>query len=832
MIDVSDGVFRLTTRTTSLWFRVTAHGHLEEVHYGVRLPLDQDPQALAIKRTAEIGSSIAYDEADPFYCLDNIPLEWSGTGCGDYRRSPIEVVGADGIRATDFRYRGHRLTPGAAESETLPGARAGQSEASKTAGTDGTRETSAPDRRGDATAPEDETADEAVQTLVVELVDEAARLELALEYIVFPATDVIARRTRLTNRGEQPVSIRRLDSMMMDLPDRAFRLLTLHGGWIKETHLEDRPLSYGLAVNSSTTGASSNRNNPGFLLAEGRADETRGRVFGFNLVYSGNHAGTVERSPHDLVRVTLGVNPEGFDWRLAPGETFETPQAVMTFAADGLGGVSRHFHDFVNRHIVRGDWRGRARPVVYNNWEATFFDFTAGKLLKLARQAKQLGAELFVMDDGWFGRRDSDRAGLGDYSVNRRKFPDGLPRFADQIRGLGLDFGIWMEPEMVNQDSDLYRAHPDWAITTPGRQARLGRHQLVLDLTRPEVRDHIVDQVSHIIDTTGASYVKWDFNRNLTDLYSPGLAGRPGPGLDDPGPAASRQGEFAHRYILGLYDLLRRIFGPRPQVLLESCASGGNRFDLGMLCFSPQIWSSDDTDPVERLAIQGGLSLLYPPSAMGAHVSEAPHQQTLRDTPLTTRFNVAAFGCLGYELDLKLLSRVERAEIREQIAFYKAHRMTLQYGRHHRTDRDTGAKANKVVWTMVAQDGSEAVTGLFQTLTQASEGFDRLPVDGLDPQTRYHIATRPQSLFVHRFGGLVKHILPVTLNPDGRIMTTVDHQYRLTDCVEEYDAYGAALADGIALANQFMGSNYNEHTRLLGDFGSSLYLTTRVGEKN
>jgi alpha-galactosidase len=365
---------------------------------------------------------------------------------------------------------------------------------------------------------------------------------------------------------------------------------------------------------------------------------------------------------------------------------------------------------------------------------------------------------------------------------------------------------------MVNEDSDLYRAHPDWAITTPGRKAAKGRHQLVLDLTRAEVRDYIVEQVGGVIDSTKASYVKWDFNRPLSDGFRVGLA---------------TQGEFFHRYVLGLYEVLERIFWARPHVLLESCASGGNRFDLGMLCFSPQIWASDDTDPIERLAIQGGLTHLYPPSTIGAHVSEAPHQQTLRNSPLTTRFNVAAFGCLGYELDLRMLSRVERLEIREQIAFYKAHRETFQFGRHYRTDRDTGAKPNKVVWTMVARDGSEAVTGLFQTLTGASEGFDRLPVDGLDPATRYQIETRPQSIFIGRFGGLVKHLLPVTLNPEGLILGIAKRLYRMTDAVETHDVYGALLADGLPLNNQFMGSYYNPQTRLLGDFGSNLYLTTR-----
>jgi len=776
-----DRVFRLATAHSSYWFRVTAHGHLEHIHYGVRLPDDQDPDALVVKRTAGIGSRVAYDESDPLYSLESLCLEWSGTGMGDYRDSPIEVVDADGSYRCDFVYQSHEVQPGAMTSVQLPAAYAEAGQA---------------------------------DTLRVTLADEAAGLEAVLEYTAFPDCDVIARRTILTNRGTKPVSIRRLASLTLDLPNRDFRLLSFYGDWSKEMHLQDHSLSHGIFINSSTTGASSARRNPGFLLAEAAATESYGDVYGFNLVYSGNHRGAVELSNHDLVRVNLGLNDHCFEWILGPGESFETPQAVMTYSAAGLGQASRNFHDFVNGHVVRGDWRNKPRPVVYNNWEATFFDFTAGKLTRLARQAKRLGAEIFVLDDGWFGRRDTDAAGLGDYTVNRRKFPYGLGSFADAVRGLGLGFGVWVEPEMVNEDSDLYRAHPEWAITTPGRRPAKGRHQLVLDLTNPAVRDYIVDNVSRTIDDTKAAYIKWDFNRALSDAYSPELSGR--------------QGEFFHRYVLGLYDVLRRVFYPRPAVLLESCSSGGNRFDLGMLSFSPQIWTSDDTDPVERLAIQGGTSYLYPPSAMGAHVSEAPHQQTLRNTPLTTRFNVAAFGALGYEYDLGHLSKVERAEIREQIEFYRQHRTTLQYGRHYRTDRGTGAKPNKVVWTVVARDGAEAVTGLFQTQAQASEGPDRLPIEGLAADARYRVATRPQSIFIGRFGGLIKHILPVNLNPEGVILGVAKRLYRMTDCVEQYEAYGAALADGLQLSNQFMGSDYNQQTRLLGDFGSNLYVTTRL----
>ncbi|MDR1711738.1 MAG: alpha-galactosidase [Propionibacteriaceae bacterium] len=755
-------VFRLDTAHTSYWFRVTGQGHLEHLYYGPTLPARQDPDALAVKRTAPIGTSTNYPGADPVYALDNMCLEWSGAGRGDYRETPIETD-----TATDFRYTGHEYAPAAPDGLPRPHG--------------------------------------ASQSLRVELADDAVGAALTLHYDVFYDADVIARHAVLSATGG-PIQVAKLLSAMVDLPGGDWTLTTLNGAWVKEAHRQALPIGYGIQVNSSTTGSSSNRHNPGVMLAEPGATEEHGRVYGCNLVYSGNHYTAVERSGQDLIRVACGINPAGFGWTLAPGESLATPTVVLTFSDSGYGGASAHFHDFANDHIVPAYWARRPRPVVYNNWEATFFSFDAGKLLKLAKQAKALGAELFVLDDGWFGKRDDDTKGLGDYTVNPRKFPNGLGHFAAQVRKAGLDFGIWVEPEMANPDSDLYRAHPDWAITAPRREPTLGRNQLVLDLTRAEVRDYIVANVGAVIDETGAAYVKWDYNRNLADTDAPG---------------------FQHRYLLGLYDVLGRIFGPRPQVLLESCSSGGNRFDLGMLCYGPQIWASDDTDPVERLEIQGGLSLFYPQSTMGAHVSEAPHQQTLRDTPLTTRFNVAAFGDLGYELDLRMLSPVQRKEIKEQLAFYKEHRATFQYGRFRRVDTGMGAKPNKAVWTVSAP--GEVIVGVFQTLATAAEGLDRLVVPGMDPATEYRLRTREQSVFLSRFGELIKHI-GIRLNPEGMAMTAVNKVYRLTDAVEDYRVFGAALGNGVPLANQFMGTGYNDRVRMLGDFGSNLYLITPTAQ--
>ena len=538
------------------------------------------------------------------------------------------------------------------------------------------------------------------------------------------------------------------------------------------------------------------------LLARRGCGEDRGEVYGFNLVYSGNHYTAVELSQRELIRVTSGINPVGFEWTLEPGARFETPEAVLSWSDEGYNGLSANLHEFVGRHIVRGEWRDAERPVLVNNWEGTYFDFDHRRVVSMAKRAAGLGAELFVLDDGWFGARDDDHAGLGDYAVNRRKLPKGLEGLAAEIARLGLKFGLWFEPEMVNPDSDLYRTHPDWAIAVPGRTPSEGRFQLILDLTRPEVRDHIVTNVSSILDAVTINYVKWDANRTFSDQYS----------------AVTPAGELHHRYVLGLYEVLRRIFEPRPHILLESCASGGNRFDLGMMCFSPQIWASDCTDPVERLRIQGGLSYLYPQSTIGAHVTASPSAQTLRETPLSTRFNVAAFGLLGYELDPTDLTREERRRIRQQIAIYKAHRRLLQFGRLRRHDP---VRDDQVTWSIHEAEGEPRVIGHFQVGSRAASAAEPLPVAGLDPHRRYRVRALPQGTSLRSLGGLVNHALPVKLSGQGVPLTVLDWFRSLDDREQEYLGTGSALA-WLQLDPRFDGQDTT--ARLTGDYGSALYL--------
>ena len=767
MIWENKRVFRLDTENTSYILRITPQGQAEHIYYGRRLP-SADVEALRLKNTITFGGTVDYDKG---YCLDSALLEYSGIGKGDYRHSPLECVLPDGSFTTDFVYKSHEISDGAYQSNCgLP------------------------------------FASGKAKTLSITFADKKYKnLKLVLHYTVFAACNVIARNAELHNGTDGEVTIRKFLSAMVDLPEADYSLLTLNGSWAKEAHIQDAPIGYGIHVTDSTVGASSNRHNPAFLLKRLGTDERQGEVIGCNLLYSGNHYSAVERTHQDTLRITWGINPHCFDWKLAPGETFVTPQAVMSFSDGGINGFAANMHDFVNHHVIPEKFRFVERPVVLNNWEATFFDFNKRKILTMAKQAAQLGVEMFVLDDGWFGKRNSDRAGLGDWIVNTKKLPGGMKSLARSINEMGLRFGLWFEPECVNPDSDLYRRHPDWAIRIPGRDPALGRNQLTLDLTRLEVRDYIVNAVDNVLSSANIEYVKWDYNRHISDAF---------------GSTLSNQGEFFHRYILGLYEVLRRIFQEKhPHILLESCSSGGNRFDLGVLTFSPQIWTSDDTDAAERLDIQRGMYCFYPPSAISCHVSMCPNQQTLRTTALSTRFNVAAFGVLGYELDFGELTPEERRQIKAQIAFYKAHRHTLQYGRFARYFPKRNQRES---WQM-AGDG-EILAAIYNLSYHAIPPRDTLRILQAKDGKRYRMTSVKQNLRISRFGGLIKHVVPVKLRADGPVLRFVDRHFAMTDGQEDYTCSGEALQSGVNLAMQYSGTGYDKDLRILGDWGSTLYL--------
>ena len=460
------------------------------------------------------------------------------------------------------------------------------------------------------------------------------------------------------------------------------------------------------------------------MLRRPGTDEEKGEVIGFSLIYSGNFLAQVEVDTWDTARVTLGINPFGFDWKLAPGESFQTPEAVMVYSYEGMGAMSRTFHQLYRSRLARGLWRDKARPILINNWEATYFDFTEDKLISIAEAAHKDGVELFVLDDGWFGARSNDFAGLGDWTPNPKRLPEGLAGLSKQINSLGMLFGLWFEPEMVNKDSDLYRAHPDWIIHVPGRRDSHGRNQYVLDFSRPEVVDCIYDQIARLLDEAHISYVKWDMNRSITEPYSEALP-------------ADRQGELFHRYILGVYSLYDRLTTNFPHVLFESCASGGGRFDPGMLYYAPQCWTSDDSDAAERLKIQYGTSFCYPISSIGAHVSAVPNHQVNRTTPLETRANVACFGTFGYELDLNKLSHEEREQVRSQIAFMKEYREVIQFGDFYRLR--SPFDGNFTAWMAVSPDKRTALVGWYRFFSEANSPFHRVRLQGLDPDLCYTV---------------------------------------------------------------------------------------------
>lgn len=776
MITVNQHTFKLDTANTSYLFDITPSGHVQHIYYGALLP-DIPADALALKNTITLGSTVMYSEKTPGYSLETLLLEYSGIGKGDYRHSPLECIMPDGSFVTDFIYESHQISEGPY-----------------------THDCGLPFATGEA------------QTLSIRLVDRKySNAALILHYTVFEDCNVIARNVQLCNATDGDILIRKCMSAMIDLPESDFTILTLDGGWAKEAHIHTRPVSYGIFVNDSTSGDSSNCHNPAFMLQSRDSDESHGRVYGFNLIYSGNHYSAIEKGNFDTLRIMTGINPHCFLWRLKPGETFVTPQAVMSFSQAGTNGLSANMHDFVNYHIIRKAFQNSPRPVVLNNWEATFFDFNRHKILSLAKRAKALGVEMFVLDDGWFGKRNNDLAGLGDWTVNEKKLPGGITSLCQAINDMGMQFGLWFEPECVNPDSDLYRTHPDWAIQTPGREPGLGRNQMVLDLTRPEVQDYIVDAVDKVLSSANIAYVKWDYNRHISDMYSLSL---------------TNQGEFFHRYILGIYSVLRRIFVEKhPDILLESCSSGGNRFDLGMLCFSPQIWTSDNTDARERMDIQRGMYCFYPPSAISNHVSMTPNQQTLRNAPLSTRFHVAAFGVLGYELDFGELTPDERRQIKEQIAFYKAHRSTFQYGRFARYAPVPGERES---W-QIAGEG-EIMAAIYNLSYHSCPARDMLRILPAKENRQYRMQTVPQSLRIGRFGPLIKHVSPVNLNSEGTIMRFVDRHYAMTDGQETYTCSGEALQAGIPLAMQYSGTGYNSSIRVLGDWGSTMYTITDISQ--
>ncbi|MDO5538561.1 MAG: alpha-galactosidase [Eubacteriales bacterium] len=684
------GEFHLYNDNISYLMKIMRNGQMGQLYFGKRVPQKDNYDYLTENRYRPV-SAYVYDNEYSF-SLEHLKQEYPSYGTTDFRMPALEILQQNGSRITDFKYVSHKQYKGKPALKGLP-----------------------------ATYTE---SDDEADTLEILLRDELLQAEMTLIYTVFGKENAIARSVCFENKGKEKYQITRAMSLSLDLPDDEYEWVQFSGAWGRERYVKTRRLQQGVQSVSSTRGASSHHQNPFVILKRPTADEFQGEVMGFSLVYSGNFLAQAEVDTYNVTRMMIGINPFGFSWCLSPGEEFQTPEAVMVYSAEGMNGMSQTFHRLYRTRLARGYWRDKERPVLLNNWEATYFDFTEEKLLEIAKNAKADGVELFVLDDGWFSTRCGETSGLGDWWPNMERLPGGIKGLSEKVEAMGLKFGLWFELEMVNRDSELYRAHPDWILHTPNRHASHGRKQYVLDFSRKEVVDYIYEMVAKILRESKISYIKWDMNRNITECFS---AGYP----------AEQQGEIFHRYILGLYDLYDRLNTEFPEILFESCASGGGRFDPGLLYYAPQCWTSDDTDASERQKIQYGTSYAYPVSSMGAHVSITPNHQLNRSTPLKTRGDVACFGAFGYELDLAKLTAEEREVVREQIRFVKKYRKLIHTGTFYRLL--SPFEGNFTSWMVVSEDKKQAIVAYFKTLNDVNREYRKLRLKGLDENLLYHI---------------------------------------------------------------------------------------------
>jgi alpha-galactosidase len=684
--DTSTKQFHLYNGAFSYIIKILDSGDIGQVYFGA--PLDAGVSHLWLAPVPFAG----------FSNNDKAParFEYPTYGTGDFRLPAFQVRLVDGAAAGSMVvtpvFQSYRIMHGKPDIPGLP-----------------------------STYTERETETE---TLELELLDVPSGLRIILYYTIFATENCIARHVRFVNSGNGTIVLENAMSLSLDLPDSNWNLLTLTGAWAREFQVTDEPLRPGFQGVSSSRGISSAQASPSLLFRRVHTDNFAGEAFGVSLLYSGNFAATAEVDYLDITRIRIGINSDTFSWTLEPNASFDTPEAVLAWSGAGLNGLSAQFHALYRSRLVRGVWRDKERPVLLNNWEGTYFNFTEAEILEMASLAVEMGVELFVLDDGWFGKRDSDNSSLGDWFPDTRKLPDGVAGLARKVTEKELKFGLWFEPEMISEKSELFKAHPDWAIGIQGRPGIEFRWQRVLDFSRKEIVDNIYEQIATTLKSAPISYIKWDMNRALTEPFSLALT-------------PERQGEFFHRYVLGVYDLYRRLTTTFPDVLFESCCSGGGRFDAGILAFAPQGWLSDDTDAVERLSIQEGASLVYPQSSVGAHVSAVPNHQTSRVTPLAFRAMTSFFGVLGFELDPTKLAGDEKAAIATYIAFYKAHRRTFQYGNFTRLESPVGNR--HAAWMVTTADGVEAIVGVYKILSNPNQKPWYLHLAALDHNVLYDV---------------------------------------------------------------------------------------------
>ena len=683
-------VFKLDTEHTSYCIGIVdEENFVGHIYYGRKLTEDN---LVYLLRTMEAPFVPSQNNRDRNSFFDTFPTEYTGNNVGDYRESSFAVRTLGGHTGVSLSYVSHRIYDGKEGLEGLPATFGKENEC---------------------------------KTLELTCEDSVLQLQVILSYSVFADSDAIARSVKVVNKAKEPIYLTKVMSACMDMDNDDYEMITLHGSWARERAIQTRPVLRGKQSASSIRGESSHQEHPFMAWKQKNTTEESGEIYAMNFIYSGNFLAQIEADQFGSMRAMMGIHPENFCWKLEAGEQFQAPEVVCVYSAEGIGGMTRCFHDLYRNHLIRGEYKDKKRPILINNWEATYFDFNTEKLLDIARQASKLGIEMLVMDDGWFGYRNDDNTSLGDWQVNESKINGGLKHLVEEVNKLGMKFGIWFEPEMISPDSNLYREHPDWAIAIPGRTASLSRNQYVLDLTRKEVRDYVFDMVAGVLHSANIEYVKWDMNRQICDIGSYGLE-------------ADRQGELYHRQALAVYELQDRLTKEFPHLLLENCSGGGARFDAGMLYYSPQIWCSDDTDAVERLSIQAGTAMIYPLSTMGAHVSDCPNHTVGRTTPFETRGYVALAGTFGYELDVTKIPEEDRNMIPQQVAMYHKYNDLVRQGDYYRIAHYAENHFYDC-YEVVAKDKSEALVTYIQVLNRPNFHSRRIHIPGLDPEKTYVI---------------------------------------------------------------------------------------------
>ncbi len=689
--DKETGLFTLSNRKISYIMQVVKNNYLAHIYFGKKID-DFNPYCSYYEVEHEGAPQPEEFPEGRRFSLECLPQEMPAYGCGDFKYPALQVRLDNGTSALDLRYERHEIYAGKKALSNLPSAYVNEQDA---------------------------------KTLVITLSEVSCKFKVEVSYTIIEDEALIIRSAKIINTSDDIIKLHQLSSMCLDFADGSFDRVHMYGSHANERNLDRVPLNHGIDVVSSARGATSHQHNNFLALCSKDANEDHGEIFASTLIWSGNFEAVTELSCYGYTRMVMGINSFDFEWQLAPQESFTAPEAVIVYADDGFNGMSKTFHHFVKKHIVRGVWKDKVRPVLANSWEAAYFDFNQDSIVRFAKDAVNLGVELIVLDDGWFGHRDDDKTSLGDWDIiNKKKLPHGLKGLSDEIHNLGAKFGLWIEPEMISFDSELFKKHPDWALSVPLHKRSTGRDQYVLDLSRKEIRDHIVEVILKVLSSAPIDYVKWDMNRNLTEIGS----------LAFP---ASQQGEIVTRYVLGLYDIVNRITKAFPNILFESCSGGGRRFDMGMLCYMPQVWTSDNTDAVARQRIQYGTSYLYPPVTMGAHVSAVPNHQLNRITSMLTRFTCAMSGNFGYEMDLGKLSLAEQEEVKFQISIYKKYRETLQKGDFIRLISPFDGEKNETSWEFVSTDKSEVVLMYFRNLVKNGMPLTRIRFKGLKEDTYY-----------------------------------------------------------------------------------------------